>query len=207
MLNRMLTLMNNPKAISYEKGREFEEQFAKFMKKKLNWHKVRVGAAMTGRSNAKGTSIDVFGERLDEKGERYSNLANKWMIGSGVLFVFAVAWFIAKIGENGIGFMILSLSLLICGVSFKLLSDAYNKQNAWVECKNLKSKATVSHVNKMLNEFRDFKSSKNDEHKFTHLYFVSANGYVENALKLALDNKIVCYEKNGSSFIEVKYWN
>lgn len=193
--------------VSYEKGREFEKQFAKFLKEELKWDKVRVGAHMTGRNNAKGTSIDVFAERLDYVGEKYKRIANKWMIGSGVLAVGAIFWYIESWGNDGFWFFILSLLSILGGVIFRLLSDINNKQNAWVECKNLKTKVTVAHVNKTLNEFKDYKSSKNEDHRFTHHYFASASGYVENALKMCMDNNIACYVKSGDSFERVEYWN
>lgn len=59
----------------------------------------------------------------------------------------------------------------------------------------------------MIREFQDYKSSKSEAHRFTHYYFASANGYIENALKMATDNNIICYSKIGGSFKEEKYWN
>lgn len=193
--------------VSYAQGREFEEQFADFLKNKLGWEKVRVGAHMTGKNNAKGTSIDVFAERLDELGIKYNSIAVKWMVASGVFVALSLIFWIGEIGAHGHWFFILSLLSLLGGAIFMLLSGINNKQNAWVECKSLKSRATVSHVGKMIREFEDFKLSKNEDHRFTHYYFASANGYVENALKMAMDKGIICYIKKGNTFEEAKYWS
>lgn len=193
--------------VSYEKGKEFEEQFARFMQNELRWDKVRVGAHMTGRNNAKGTSIDIFAERLDAKGIKYKKRADKGLIVSAILAIFSIIGYFKEWNGNGIWLLIFSLTILASVCIFRILSDTYNKQNAWVECKNLKGKANVNHLSKMIREFEDYKLSKNEEHKFTHLYFVSANGYVENTLKMAMDNKITCYVKNGNSFQEVNYWD
>lgn len=193
--------------VSYEKGREFEEHFARFLKDELGWSKVRIGAHMPGRDNAKGTSIDILGERLDELGLRYKKISTNWMIGSGVLAACSLIWYIQDWGNDGFWFFMLCLFSIMGGAIFMMLSDANNKQNCWAECKNLKGKANVNHLSKMLREYNDFKLSKNEDHRFTHLYFASANGYVENALKMAMDNNVSCYEWNGKSFEEVGYWN
>lgn len=193
--------------VSYEKGREFEKKFAEFMKQELGWSKVRVGAHMSGHHNAKGTSIDVFGERLDELGIKYRKISMKWMWGSAALSLLALIWFLQDWANNGFWFLIMGMmSMLGCGI-FMMLSDANNKQNAWVECKNLQSRANINHISKMVREYEDFKSSGNKDHRFTHLYFASANGYVENAMKAAMVQGIVCYEKKGRTFVKVDYWD
>lgn len=193
--------------IPYEKGREFEIQFANFMKSDLNWTHIRIGASMAGHNNPKGTSIDVIGERLDELGVKYRDISTKWILGSVVFGLGGILWHIEQWGENGLWFTIFMLLSLMGAVMFRILSDANNKQNCWVECKNLKGKVNINQVSKMIREFQDYKASKNEEHRFTHYYFASANGYVENALKMATDNNIICYMKKGKTFEEVKYWN
>ena len=193
--------------VSYEKGREFEKKFASFLKEELGWDKVRVGAHMSGKSNAKGTSIDVLGERLDEMGVKYKKISSRWMMASGVLGIGALIWFLQDWGSDGFWFFILCLLSVMGAMVFRMLSDANHKKNAWVECKNLKTKVNINHMSKMLREYNDFKSSKNDDHRFTHLYFASANGYVENVLKMALDNNVICYTKKGRTFVEEKFWD
>lgn len=193
--------------VSYEKGREFEEQFARFMKDDLKWDKIRIGAHMSGHENAKGTSIDILGERLDFLGIKYRKIADKWMAVSIAFALGGIIWHIEKWGERGLWFTLFALTSFAAGLIFRILSDANNKQNAWVECKNLKSKVNINHMSKMLREYNDFKSSKNEHHRFTHLYFASANGYIENTLKMALDNNVICYEKKVNSFREVNYWD
>lgn len=193
--------------VSYEKGLEFEKEFATFLRDELKWDKVRVGAHMTGKNNAKGTSIDVFGERLDYVGVKYMKMFNRWMLASGFMAILSFIWFVQSWGSDGVWFLIFSLASLISAIAFRLMSDANHKQNAWVECKNLKSKATVPHIHKTIMEFNDYRASGNTDNKFTHHYFASANGYVENALKLATDNGIMCYVKIGDSFEQVNYWD
>lgn len=192
--------------ISYEKGRDFEISFSQFMKEELGWTKVRVGAHLSGKENQKGSNVDIIGEKLDQLGIKYKSYANKWMLSSGGLAFLSLLWHIEKWGEHGIVFLIFFLVVLAVGVLFRILSDIYNTQNSWVECKNLKGRANINHISKMIREMKDHKASKNDSHRFTHFYFASANGYVENALKLATDNGIICYMQDKNGFKEVKYW-
>lgn len=193
--------------VSYEKGREFELSFAQFMKTDLEWHKIRVGAHLAGKQNQKGANIDIIGEKLDAKGVRYKNYANNWMISSLLFMILAVIYYVHKWGEHGIWFMIFFLSVFAGGVLFRILSDIYNKQNSWVECKNLKSKVNINHVSKMIREIEDYKASKNEDYRFTHFYFASSSGFVENALKLATDHRITCYVQDGNTFRVANYWN
>lgn len=204
--NKNRDIDEQAEGVSYEKGREFEEQFAKFMKNKLDWNEVRVGAHMTGKDNAKGTTIDILGRRLDLLGIKYNNIANKWIGAASVLIILSAIWWWKHWGQHGHWFLILSLLTLLGGIIFKILSTSNNQQNAWVECKNLKGRVNINHISKMLREFNDYKASRNENHRFTHLYFASANGYVENALKMALDNKIICYTKKGKHFEQVNYF-
>ncbi len=193
--------------VSFEKGREFEIAFSKFMKSDLGWTKVRVGAHLSGKENEKGANIDIIGERLDDIGIKCKNFASTWTAISLIFALFSAIYHFERWGQHGIWFLILTLISLIASVIFRIISDIFNKQNSWVECKNLKGKANINHISKMIREIQDHKASKNDSHRFTHYYFASANGYVENALKLATDNKIICYVKDGDKFAEIKYWN
>ena len=57
--------------VSVGKGRELEEEFAKFMKEKLGWNKMRVGVHLLGKSNRKGAAVDIIAERVDERGKKF----------------------------------------------------------------------------------------------------------------------------------------
>lgn len=193
--------------LSYEKGRQFELEFANFLKYERGWSKVRIGASMQGKFNAKGTTIDILGERLDYTGIKYKDKANRFMLISIVLGLLSGLWWYEGWGQHGLWLLQLSLFSLLIMQGLKILSASKNVQHCWCECKNLKGKVDINHVAKMLREIDDFKATKNEHYKLSHFYFASANGYVENALKMAHDNKIICYVKKGINFEEVKYWN
>lgn len=193
--------------LSYERGREFEEEFATFLKNELHWTNIRLGASMQGKFNAKGTTIDILGQRLDFVGEIYKRRANKFLFASAILCILGVSWYIKSWMNDGFWFCLFSILCFIGVGVFKFLSLQNHSQNSWTECKNLKSKVDINHIAKMLREINDFKATKNESYRFTHFYFASANGYVENALKMAIENNITCYVKKGNSFEEVKYWD
>ena len=60
----------------------------------------------------------------------------------------------------------------------------------------------------MISEIQEYKQSKDKEYKFNRYIFVSSNGFIDNALKLANSNNIECYTKNSENqFIKVTEWN
>ena len=193
---------------SYTKGRELETEFSVFLKRELGWQKVRVGAHLPGKMNRKGAAIDVIGEKLSEKGKRYHTRAINFLIITGGLFVLAIIWNLMDWGNGGIGLLIYAIIAGIVAVIFLKRSDEFNKENAWVECKNLKSKVNINHVDKSLRELKDYRESGDKEYKFEYHYFVSASGFVENALKYAIENNVICYEKiSDGGFKKVGYWD
>jgi hypothetical protein len=192
-----------------DKGRALENEFAKFMREELNWQKVRVGAHLSGGFNRKGAAIDVLAEKLDDRGVRLKKLGTIYLIFCGVLFLYGILYGINVDWNDGIGeiCIYIALPLEVGGLFALILSNKYNKENALVECKNLKSKAHKDHILKSINELDDYKRSGDKEYKFKAHYFVSANGYVENALKIATDNGLICYQKNNGKFERVTYFN
>lgn len=193
---------------SFKKGCDFEAEFAKFMAKKLDWTSYRIRAHMPGKSNNKGNQIDIVLERPDERGQRLNKMAKGLiyacliLIIGGLLLGYGSNWTDEQANiliEYGVYFEFAAIIAFFLGKQF-------NKENAWVECKNLKGKATYDHVSKSIQQFEDYKKSGDTEYKFKEHYFVSANGFVENALKLALDHDIICYEKKNGKFLEVTYW-
>jgi len=191
---------------TYDKGRELEHEFAQYMKANLRWHKVRVGAHLPGKSNRKGASIDVIGEVLDERGEKFHNIAILWLIIAGILLASSLVWAFEDLENGGIGLLIFAVMFAMGGIVFLLQSDKHNKRNAWVECKNLKGKANINQVRKSIEEYKDYKASTDKEYKFDTHYFVSASGYIENALKYALENGIECFEKKENKIVKATYW-
>ena len=188
---------------SYLKGRELEEEFAAHMKKNLGWTSVRVGAHMKGKENSKGASIDVIGECLDERGVKFHRVSMSIL--TSAIFMVLVGITLLFEDIDG-GSEVLLISIFVSGLAgfFLWQSDVYHKQNAWVECKNLKGKATISMIDKSLREKRDYIASGDKEYKFEYHYFVSASGFVENALKHAVAHGMFCFEKKDGKFVEIK---
>lgn len=178
--------INNPLKIvedleeetSYDKGRMLENEFSVFMKHELGWDKVRVGAHMSGKENVKGAAIDIIGERLDAKGSRYYKYSIIAIIAAALCLVYAVIWMVEEIDNGGTLLLIYSFIGMGLSIIFLIYSSKNNKENAWVECKNLKGKVNINHIDKSIREYNDYIMSRNKEYKFKYMYFVSANGFV-----------------------------
>lgn len=184
---------------SYVKGENFEKLFAEYMKSNLGWDGCRVRAQQKGKANSKGAQVDIIAYKSDKRGKNLEKLA----IGYLIVMVIGFIW----------GYLEDEILIMIGGLIFGALalfsvyqSTNLHRENAWVECKNLKKKATYEQVQKCINEFKDYRASGDKEFKYVALYFVSAAGFVENALKLAIDNNIGCYEYKNGKFEKVTYW-
>ncbi|WP_269225344.1 hypothetical protein [Flavobacterium eburneipallidum] len=190
----------------FEKGIGLEKEFCEYLKSDLGWEKARIRSQMASKFNMRGTNVDVIAERLDNRGERLKKLGNFYMI---ICILTCLIGLFLVINNNSDGMYIIffgTFVLIIGIISFKL-SENLNKENAWVECKNLKTKVNISQVQKTIDEINHYKASENKEYKFVEVYFISSNGFVENALKLAIDNKIICYIKENEKFKKIDYWN
>lgn len=192
---------------SYEKGRELENNFSTFMKHELGWTKTRVGAHMAGKLNVKGAAIDIIGERLDERGKTFRAVFMLWFVAGLFLLVYGIVEVFDGLDAQGAILLLFSLATLLGALVFITQSNKYNKENAWVECKNLKGKANINQIDKSLREKNDYIQSGNKDYKFDFHYFVSSNGFIENALKYAVDKGIICYIKEGETFKRVGYWD
>lgn len=80
------------------------------------------------------------------------------------------------------------------------------RQNPINFLSDYRDESTYDDVKKSIDEFKDYKASGEKEFKYVVHYFVSKNGFIENALKLANDNKLICYEFKNEKFEKVEYW-
>jgi len=190
----------------FEKGIELEKEFCEYLKTDLGWEKARVRSQMASKFNMRGTNVDIITQRLDDRGRRLKLVSNFYFILSAIAFLLGIY---LTIDDDSIGMIIMLVGVFIfLGAIFSLnLSEKLNKENAWVECKNLKTKVNISQVQKTIDEYNHYKESGNNEYKFVECYFVSTNGFIENALKLAIDNHIICYTKENGIFKKIEYWD
>jgi hypothetical protein len=188
----------------FEKGIGLEKEFCEYLKTDLGWEKARVRSQMASKFNMRGTNVDVIAERLDDRGRKLK-LISKFYFAICILSLLIGLYLIND--DSGLTIFLFGVFVFIVGfVSFNL-GEKLNKENAWVECKNLKTKVNISQVQKTIDEYKHYKDSGNDEYKFVKCYFVSTNGFIENALKLAIDNDIICYKKENGIFKKIEYWD
>jgi hypothetical protein len=195
---------------AYSKGVRLESEFSEFLKSDLGWEKTRNRKQMRSKWNMAGTNVDIIAERINEKGERFRKSA---------LLLIALAVPILLIGfylvfdedyqNDGIGNMLLTMGFIweIGAALFAYLSHKLNKENAWIECKNIKTKSTIKQMQILVAERNAFVSSKDDSYKIVETYFVAENGFTETALQYAESHDVLCYEKANGKFVKAKYWN
>ena len=192
---------------AYYRGANFEILFGEFLKSDLGWDGDRERVQQKGKSNSKGSQVDIIGFKKDPRYRKLYNLGLLYLIIGWGLFLIALLFWYLDYSENIVLTCCLSGFIGIIGAGYCFWDcNHYKQENAWVECKNRKGKATYEQVQKCINEYNDYKDSGDKEFKYVSKYFVSASGFVENALKLALDNKFDCYEYKDGKFEKVTYW-
>lgn len=184
---------------SYSKGESFEKLFAEFMKERLGWTKYAIRSQQKGKQNSKGSQVDVIAERQDKRGMKLQTLGLFYELATVVLLVIGII-------DKADWLIYFGAFLSIIGLIAIIISRGLHKENAWVECKNRKAKSTYEDVGKSINEYKDYQASGDKEYKYVVHYFVSANGFVDGALKLASDNGLICYEYKNGKFELITYW-
>lgn len=191
---------------THKKGLDLEEKFAEYMKKELGYKATRVRANIHGSLNAKGKQIDIIAEKRNETQESLTFVFKfvgiiaiaAFLIGSAALFSEADNTFFINTGLT---------VAIICIIAYFLIPNFFEKEFALVECKNLKGKATIEQIHKLIDAKNDYKESGNKDYNFTKLIFVSVNGFIENAQKLATKKDVDCYEMNDKGeFLKSTYW-
>lgn len=190
----------------FEKGIGLEKEFCEYLKTNLGWEKARIRSQMASKFNMRGTNVDVIAERIDARGRRLKLVSDFYFIICFITILIAL-YLIISDSENGVFILLFGFFIFLAGLFSLNLSEKLNKENAWIECKNLKTKVNISQVQKTINEYKHYKESGNKEYKFVECYFVSTNGFIENALKLAIDNRIICYTKENGIFNKIEYWD
>lgn len=188
--------MANKKISSKEKGSALERKFADFMLQELNYKEIKLNETVKGKVSKSFYEVDVLGKRLSAESE--TKMRNgRYLIFGGI--ILAALYLLEMLDINGDIFLIIGGLVVVGGLYY-----TYGKENlyeyVWVECKNLKSKVSRDHINKLNNSATDFHDSKDNEFAFAELIFVSESGYSSEALNFAENHNITCYipdEKDG----------
>lgn len=191
----------------FEKGIRLEKEFADYMNSHLGWKHFKIRKQMSSKSNMSGTNVDVIAERLNpSESDKFNLIALFYGLVCICTFIYG---FTITETNFGISLFILLFSAVfaVFGFLFRQTAMERMKEHAWVECKNLKDKVSIKLIQIMIAERNAYNESKEKEYRIVETYFVSANGFVETALKYALDNKVRCFVKSDNSFKEKKYWD
>jgi uncharacterized protein YxeA len=181
----------------FEKGIGLENEFCEYLKTDLSWEKARVRSQMASKFNMRGTNVDVIAERIDIRGNKLKKI--------GILYaIFFILLIVIALFEEDSE---LQLLLLCFGLIFEvggafafIYSVNLNKENAWVECKNLKTKVNISQVQKTVDEYKHYKESGNNEYKFVEYSKSSKFLYVYSCFKSNIVVISVLILKNSSKY-------
>lgn len=193
--------MATKKETSYKKGKEFEQEFAKFMKNKLEYDKVKLRKQVSGKHNIKGAEADIIGVEHNPKSERLRDA-------SIYLIFIALIGFGLIIGEvistDWVGVCVVcELGAFFYHAISRKLGDKYT----WVECKNQKHNVNLTLVRDLYNKVKDNNQSKDRRFKIHKIFFVARKGFVNVAEDYAHEHEIACFIQKGKLFIPLKQWD
>ena len=194
---------------SFTKGIELEKEFAEYIRTELNYDKIKIRFQVKAKANSRGTNVDVIGQRVDSTGKTYRVIAFIYFLVFVIVYFYGIISYSNDSIDGGLLTLLFVISsfFLVGGLIFIINSEKNNIENIWTECKNLKTKVNINQIRKMLNEIKEYKESGDKQYKFVEFAFVSTSGFIDNAIELAIDNKINCYIKDGSKFKKVSKWN
>jgi hypothetical protein len=183
---------------SYDKGLRFEKEFANYMKKNLGYNNAVIRNNTRSATNASATNVDVIGFKTDPRGKDFRMAGIICMIIAFLGIVFKAIYTFGNenntldSASNAVlnGFI---LFFFCAGFVTLKKSKSFEIENGWVECKNRKTKSTHDEVEKMYRDCDNYKKINDKKYKFTELYFVSANGFVADALEFAKNNNVRCF--------------
>lgn len=191
---------------SHQKGAKFEKEFAKYMKTNLGYDNAVTKRKVRSAANTANTEVDVIGFKNDPRGKELRMISYICISFALVVFIFKMFYTYDENNtlDSSSNAIILGLvTLFSLGGYFAYhKSKSLERENGWVECKDRKNKSTYDYVQKMFDEFSNYEKSNDTTYKFTELYFVSANGFVDSALQFAKRNNIRCFVKNSDGAFE-----
>jgi hypothetical protein len=194
---------------NFEKGDSFEKEFASYMKENLGYETTTTRRNVRSAANATGTNVDVIGFKTDPRGKNLRITGIIYiLLALSVIFIKSLYTYDNENNtiESETSTVIFLVALFgVCAGCFAIYKGkTLESENGWVECKNLKTKATINHVTIMFEQFKNYENSNDNKHKFTELYFVSANGFVDNALEFAKQRNVRCFIKDSNEkFVEI----
>ena len=194
---------------TFKKGIELEKEFSEYLKSEIGYDKIKTRYQVKQANNSRGANIDIIGQKLNSTGIAFKQMGTVWLIifVIAIIFSFVIAFTDSFDNAWFKGLFFCGIALEIFSFSALIISNIYNIDNIWVECKNLKTKVNITQIHKMINEIKAYKASGDKQYKFKEFVFVSASGFIDNAIELATKNGIKCYIKEKNKFTQITNWN
>lgn len=185
--------------LSQAKGKAFEQKFSIYMMTELKYDSIKRRKSMTGSESIKGSEADIIGVIYDIRGKRLKT-AGLMLIGLAILLAICI---LAKLIHYDFAYFFLLFA--VGGIIYVELSKKLNDKYTWVECKNRKNATDLRTVRDFYNVVQDYNNSKDKKISISKMIFVSASGFVDNALQFAVSKNIDCYKLNDKSFEKIEY--
>jgi len=200
-----MKLQKRNKKRSNNYGYEFDLAFAEYIKSTLKYQGVKLGNQIASKNGQSTIEVDIIGFRADIRSKRLEKRSLIYGIIGIALIVFAIFLGYDNNFTNRLcrPFLICGIIIATGGICYIMLNEIFNKENIWVECRNIESKIDIEQANLMLTKIREYKESEDTKYKFKEFVFVSANGFNDNALELLIDNKVNCYIKKEGKFVRI----
>ncbi len=199
--------------LPWQKGRELEEAFERWIRSTGRYFATQRNVRAFGEVAHRPYEVDVLGVRYSLRGQIATRAGAVlltasawvgWLPGKLVWVDGVVEWLgrwthLVPPGSNHVLVGVLSFFVLAFGISRR-------KRYCWIECKNQKTPVKRWQVQKLHASVIDVrKYGGRDEARWTprEVTFVSRSGFDADALALATEYDIDCYERSGDGFVRV----
>lgn len=191
-------------------GKSFEIQFADWMEDELGYNDTKIREWVKGKVSDRGYEVDVHGIYFDRKWDliRKSGIILIMLALAAIFLPREFKWF-SNITNQIIGSIVPDLvgfSLLVAGVAGFIIAykaKARTTTHAWVECKDTKASVKRAVIQKLAKSVEDVRNSTDAKWYPDQVIVVSSSRFDHDALALADEEGITCYEKTEDGFEEV----
>lgn len=191
-------------------GTRLETEFAKFMSASLGYRRTNLRSHVKGRVANRGYEVDIHGVRYPFVWDafRFLGLYGLFLGFVGLIFpqdfepmFSSLASVVAVIDPSLAPYTI----LIFMGLAFAigLIGKRRSTVNAWVECKDRKTRVKRADVQKLVMSVKDVRDLKQSDWFPDRIVMVSTAGFDVDALSVARDHGVVCYAPSSDGYAEV----
>jgi hypothetical protein len=183
---------------SYQKGLALERMFSDYLVNELGYKSTRIRPQVRSNNNFRGINVDIIAERKNEHARWYKVAAYCFLFAGFYILMHA---FLAPSFLQLLSVLLLFFMVYACFNSY----EERKMNHAWVECKHHNKPVSHAMVQKAVIEYESHNLMEPKDYNFTAMYFVASEGFIDNALKFAVDKKVNCYIIKNGIFEKIIY--